>query len=40
MFYKLNPKLKFIVNIWILFESKQNKCQFLLSLNYMILLTF
>ena len=40
MFYKLKPKLKSKVNIWILFEDKQNKCQFLFSLNYLILLIF
>jgi hypothetical protein len=40
MFYKLKPKLKSKVNIQILSESKQNKCQFLLGLNYLILLIF
>jgi len=40
MFYKLKPKPKSKVNIQVLFEGKQNKCQFLLSLNYLILLIF
>jgi len=40
MFFKVKPKFKLKFSLQILSKSKQNKCQFFLSLNYLNLLIF